>query len=235
MGKFTVTANHIGNTEDIPLKTMVALKTYDYIITEYPELLEHELSQIQVKPVGKLIRYSGKALKNFNYQEIIDYVNNDKNVLFIVERGMPGFADPGSVLVNRLTEAKVDIDVIPGPGIVQTAIAVSGLRYESNNIFSMGTFTSTLDQIKEELTVIKNINSYILVCDRPNRTKEILELMLSAFNENRPVSICIDLSLPTQKIINGDYISLIDLLGSTEITGFVTIVSTGIDHKKFAL
>lgn len=233
MGKFTIGGSHLGNMEDIPLRTMAALKTYDYIISEYPELLEYELNQINVKPIGKFIRYSGEALKKFDYQKIVDYVNDGKKVLFLVDRGMPGFADPGSILVNRLTEQNIDIEIIPGPGIVQTAIAISGLNYESNNFFAMGTFTNTYDKIKKDLIMLKDFDSYIVIVDRPIRTKEILEIMLSTFNENRPVSLCIDLSLPTQKIITGDYQSLINLLSSVQISGFVSIVSTGSDYKRF--
>jgi 16S rRNA (cytidine1402-2'-O)-methyltransferase len=232
-GKFFVSANHIGNVQDIPRRTGEIFSKADYIISENPTKLLSNFQELGYSTNAEIFEYNGKTYQDLDDKKIFEYLLNGKTILFMVERGLPGLADPGSGLINRLRSNDVNVMVIPGPGIAQTLHATSGLNYYSKGFVVFETYNQKTEEILETLNSVKELNLTLIVIDRHVQIKKLLNLMLNAFGENRQASLCIDLSLETQEVILGTYTELIKFLEGRVLRGLTSIVSSGADFEKY--
>jgi len=127
--KLILCANHIGNLEDLPKRTIEALRSADMVLCEDTRSCARLLSQLGI----------GKPLKsyfNYNEQKRVDelrplLLKNYINIVLISEAGMPLISDPGYRIVNLFHELKLPIQVIPGPSAFLTALIMSGLPVSS--------------------------------------------------------------------------------------------------------
>ena len=60
-------------------------------------------------------------------QIVVDAVSAGKRVAYVTDAGMPGVSDPGERLVRACLDAGLDVEVVPGPSAVLTALVLSGL------------------------------------------------------------------------------------------------------------
>jgi 16S rRNA (cytidine1402-2'-O)-methyltransferase len=232
-GKFVVSANHIGNIKDIPRRAAEVFSIADYIISENPVKLISSFEELGYSTNAEIFEYNGKTYEDLDDRKILNYLENGKTILFMVERGLPGLADPGAGLINRLRTNGVNVIVIPGPGIAQTLHATSGLNYYSKGFVVFETYNQKTEEIKETLKSVKDLNFAVIVIDRHVQIKKLLNLMLSTFEQDRQTSLCIDLSLDTQEVILGTYTELIKFLDTRVLRGLTSIVSSGADFEKY--
>ncbi len=125
MAKLYIVGTPIGNLQDITLRALDVLRNADVIACEDTR---HSLPLLNRYDVhAKLISYH-----KFNEAEcserIIDTVNAGQNVALITDAGMPSISDPGAELISRCRKLGVDIELIPGPTAVASAITLSGIK-----------------------------------------------------------------------------------------------------------
>lgn len=126
---FYVVATPIGNLEDITLRALRILKEVDYILTEDTRVSKKLLDYYKIK--NKLISFHHHS-KDKKYQEILSLLKAGKNLALISDAGTPNISDPGGMLVSYIRKnlEEVNIEVIPGPSALISALAISGLKVD---------------------------------------------------------------------------------------------------------
>lgn len=125
MAKLYIVGTPIGNLQDITLRALQTLKDVDVIACEDTRHSLPLLSKYDIH--AKLVSYH-----KFNEQECSDYlislICDGKNVALITDAGMPSISDPGAELIAKCHTQGVEVEVVPGPTALASAIALSGIK-----------------------------------------------------------------------------------------------------------
>lgn len=125
MAKLYIVGTPIGNLQDITLRALQTLKDVDVIACEDTRHSLPLLSKYDIH--AKLVAYH-----KFNEQECSDYlislICDGKNVALITDAGMPSISDPGAELIAKCHAQGVEVEVVPGPTALASAIALSGIK-----------------------------------------------------------------------------------------------------------
>lgn len=114
----------IGNLKDITLRALEVLQSVDGIICEDTRRTGLLLNHYQIKK--PLI-----ILNDFNeykmFPQVINLLNQGQNLALVSDAGTPLISDPGYKLVRKCIAQEIEIDSLPGPSSVITALTLSGL------------------------------------------------------------------------------------------------------------
>lgn len=114
----------IGNLKDITLRALEILQSVDDIICEDTRRTALLLNHYQIKkPLLVLNDYN--EFKTF--PQIIERLNSGQNLALVSDAGTPLISDPGYKLVRECIAQKIEVDSLPGPSSVITALTLSGL------------------------------------------------------------------------------------------------------------
>jgi 16S rRNA (cytidine1402-2'-O)-methyltransferase len=119
-----IVATPIGNLKDITFRAIEILQSVDGIICEDTRRTSILLNHYQIqKPM--------LILNDFNevsqIEIIIDNLKNGKNLALVSDAGTPLVSDPGFKVVREVIANNLEVDSIPGPSSVITALTLSGL------------------------------------------------------------------------------------------------------------
>ncbi|MDO8618560.1 MAG: 16S rRNA (cytidine(1402)-2'-O)-methyltransferase [Candidatus Daviesbacteria bacterium] len=114
----------IGNLKDITLRALEILKSCDGIICEDTRRTATLLGHIEIKkPLIVLNDYN-----EFNtFPQIIERLQTGENLALVSDAGTPLISDPGYKLVRECLAQGIEVDSLPGPSAVITALTLSGL------------------------------------------------------------------------------------------------------------
>lgn len=136
-GKVVVVPTPIGNLHDITLRALEVLKSADRIACEDTRhsgtLLAHH--GISGKPLVSLHEHNEVR----RAPELAAAAHNGETIAVISDAGMPGISDPGYRLIQACLEIGVQVEVLPGPSAVITALIGSGFPCHA---FRFGGFLS---------------------------------------------------------------------------------------------
>src|SRR3989344_1240243 len=114
----------IGNLGDITLRVLEVLQSVDGIICEDTRRTGLLLNHYQIKkPLIILNDYN--EFKTF--PQIIERLKSGQNLALVSDAGTPLISDPGYKLVRECIFQEIEIDSLPGPSSVITALTLSGL------------------------------------------------------------------------------------------------------------
>ena len=115
----------IGNLGDLSPRAAKALGEADLVAAEDTRRTRALLSHLGLHvPLTSYHRNNERAVG----PRLVQAARDGKRVVLVADAGMPGVSDPGEALVRRAVEAGVDVEVVPGPSAVLTALVLSGLR-----------------------------------------------------------------------------------------------------------
>ena len=225
----------IGNLQDIPLRVLNSIETVDIVAVEWKNAFENYFTILNKKP---------KFLMQYNpfdstFEEDAKFLVNSaiqgKDILYLVDGGMPHISDPGNQLNILAKQNNINISVIPGPSIVTAALAVS-------NVFTHRfIFEPEVPEFKEErlniFRLYKNIpSSIVFIANRnsePSRfldrnintnfLVETLNDMLEIFGD-RQISLCFNITMIDEEVIDGSISECIKWATNNKNNKFLTIV-----------
>lgn len=114
----------IGNLKDLSERMRETLASVELIIMESPT---------DSKRLLQILGITKKEIRKLNDENIRRAIPGliqemqKKDVAYITSAGMPSISDPGALLVKTAREKKIQIQVVPGPSAVTTALAGSGI------------------------------------------------------------------------------------------------------------
>ena len=186
----------IGNLGDISLRCRETLEQADFIAAEDTRVTLKLLNHLGIKK--SLVSYyeHNKAQKG---NVIIDRILAGETCALVSDAGSPAISDPGEDLVKQCAEAGITVCAIPGPCAVITALSISG---QSTGRFCFEGFLSTAKKSRREhLQQLKNEPRTMIFYEAPHKLPATLEAMAEVFGEDRPISLCRELTKLHEEVI----------------------------------
>lgn len=228
MNKLIALGLPIGNIEDITLRGLKVIFSFDVIVAEdtrnyiklrnilserFPEIIKNLGLQTEHRP--ELISY-----REQNHLDAVDKVKKvlreDKTVALISDAGMPSISDPGYKLIKDLVEDNFEVEVFPGPTAVETALTISGIP--TDRFSFLGFLPREKGKIKKVIEKFLPTESTLVFYESPFRVIKTLEIV-SQINTNFQVAICNDLTKKFEKTIRGDIITVIEKIKKIKVQG----------------
>ena len=214
----------IGNLGDITFRAIETLKESDFVLCEDTRVSKILFDKFEIN--SKLIS-NHKFNEVKNIPKIIDLLKKEKIISLISDAGTPTISDPGAILVNECKKNNISIFPLPGPSAVTTALSVSGFN---EKYFFYGFFPEKKKILKEDLTILSNLNSCIVFFISPKKINKIIPKIKEYFT-GREILICREISKYYEEFIRItiDKLEIFDIEPRGELT---IVISENKNNKK---
>ena len=186
----------IGNLGDISTRCRETLEQADFIAAEDTRVSLKLLNHLGIKK--SLVSYyeHNKASKG---NIILERILAGETCALVSDAGSPAISDPGEDLVKQCAEAGITVCAIPGPCAVITALSISG---QSTGRFCFEGFLSTAKKSRREhLDSLKTEQRTMIFYEAPHKLLSTLQDMAEAFGEDRPISLCRELTKLHEEVV----------------------------------
>ena len=186
----------IGNLGDISQRCRDTLEAADFIAAEDTRVSLKLLNHLGIKK--SLVSYyeHNKAYKG---NVILDRILAGETCALVSDAGSPAISDPGEDLVKQCAEAGITVCAIPGPCAVITALSISG---QSTGRFCFEGFLSTSKKSRREhLDALVDETRTMVFYEAPHKLLTTLEDMAAVFGDDRPISLCRELTKLHEEVI----------------------------------
>jgi 16S rRNA (cytidine1402-2'-O)-methyltransferase len=183
----------IGNLEDITLRALRALREADVIACEDTRRTGRLLTHYEIKkPLVAYHEHNEDRLA----PELAERARAEK-VTLVSDAGTPLVSDPGYRLLRACIEAGVEVEALPGPSAVMTALVASGLP--ADVVVFLGFPPRKGRERKELLERISGESSTFVLFESPHR----LARTLGEFPAEMPVAVCRELTKLHEEVFRG--------------------------------
>jgi 16S rRNA (cytidine1402-2'-O)-methyltransferase len=189
----TVIPTPIGNLEDITLRALRCLREADLIACEDTRRTGRLLAHYEIE--GDLIPYHEHNEKRLS-PELAERAKTE-HVALVTDAGTPLVSDPGFRLVRACIEAGIEIEALPGPSALTTALVASGLP--ADTIVFPGFPPRKGRERTELLERIATEPSTFVLFESPHRLGKTLRDLPSG----TPVAVCRELTKLYEEVYRG--------------------------------
>lgn len=187
----------IGNMGDITLRSIDTLKMCDIIFSEDTRETLKLLTHLDIH---KKIISCHKFNEDKEKEKILKYLQDNKNVALVSDRGTPAISDPGYTSAYYAIKNGYNVISLPGATAFVPALTMSGLN--PNKFLFYGFLNSKKSSKKKEIEDLKNIKYTIIFYESPFRVVETLEIIKEILGD-RKVSISREISKKHEEIFRG--------------------------------
>jgi len=214
-GRLVVCPTPIGNLEDVTLRALDVLRRADLIACEDTRHTRRLLDRHGIS--GTLISYH-EHNETSRSPELVARMAGGALVALVSDAGMPLISDPGFRLVRDCLAAGVDLEVLPGPSAVITALIASGLPSER------WSFAGFLPRSRARLQELFAHAQHTLVAfESPGRLASSLAV-LAAADPARGAAVCRELTKLHEEVLRGTAAELADHYAHNAPRGEIVLV-----------
>ena len=186
----------IGNLGDISARCRETLENADFIAAEDTRVSLKLLNHLGIKK--SLVSYY-EHNKAFKGDKIVERILAGETCALVSDAGSPAISDPGEDLVKQCAAAGITVCAIPGPCAAITALSISG---QATGRFCFEGFLSTSKKSRREhLDSLKKETRTMIFYEAPHKLVNTLEDMAEVFGENRPISLCRELTKLHEEVV----------------------------------
>jgi len=189
----TVIPTPIGNLEDITLRALRYLREADLVACEDTRRTGRLLAHYEIRRY--LIAYHEHNEERLA-PELAERAKT-KRVALVTDAGTPLVSDPGHRLVRTCIEAGVEIEALPGPSALTTALVASGLP--ADTVVFAGFPPRKGRERKVLLERISTQPSTFVLFESPHR----LGQTLGDLPARTPVAVCRELTKLYEEVFRG--------------------------------
>ena len=186
----------IGNLGDISQRCRETLENADFIAAEDTRVSLKLLNHLGIKK--SLVSYY-EHNKAFKGDQIVERILAGETCALVSDAGSPAISDPGEDLVKQCATAGITVCAIPGPCAAITALSISG---QATGRFCFEGFLSTAKKSRREhLDSLKKETRTMIFYEAPHKLVTTLEDMAEAFGNDRPISLCRELTKLHEEVV----------------------------------
>ena len=182
-GKLYVVGTPIGNLSDFSPRAIETLKSVDFIAAEDTRVTLKLLNKFHIKT--PMISYHEHNMRERG-DIICTKIKEGENCALVSDAGMPAVSDPGEQLVMQCAERGIEVNVVPGPTAMASALAISGLptgRFTFEGFLSMNKKNR-----RDHLLSLHDEHRTMIFYEAPHKLRATLRDMTQAFGGNRRVA-----------------------------------------------
>ena len=186
----------IGNLGDISQRCRETLEQADFIAAEDTRVSLKLLNHLGIKK--SLVSYY-EHNKTFKGDKIVERILAGETCALVSDAGSPAISDPGEDLVKQCAQAGIPVCAIPGPCAAITALSISG---QATGRFCFEGFLSTAKKSRREhLESLAKEQRTMIFYEAPHKLVNTLSDMAAVFGENRPLSLCRELTKLHEEVV----------------------------------
>lgn len=212
----------IGNLSDISIRCRETLEQADFIAAEDTRVSLKLLNHLGIKkPLVSYFEHN-KAQKG---EMIVQRILAGETCALVSDAGSPAISDPGEELVKQCADAGITVCAIPGPCAVITALSISG---QATGRFCFEGFLSTAKKSRRDhLESLINETRTMVFYEAPHKLLNTLEDMAAVFGNDRPISLCRELTKLHEEVIRTTLGGAIELYNQQPPKGEFVLVVAG--------
>jgi len=218
-----IVATPIGNLEDVSFRALRILGQVGLIAAEDTRKTRRLLSAYGIKT--RLTSYH-EHNKKAKLPYLLGRLERE-DVALVSEAGMPGISDPGYELVVAAAQRGISIVPIPGPSVLVTALAVSGLP--THQFVYLGFLPRKKGQRRRFLQQIAEEERTLVAFEAPHRLLATLEDILNVLGDRR-IAVCRELTKIHEEVFRGVVSAALDHF--RQPLGEFTLVIEGKSGKR---
>ncbi len=193
-GKLTICPTPIGNLGDITGRARDALARADIVACEDTRRAGRLLELLEIK-APRLVSYHEQNEAE-RARELAQVIERGETVVLISDAGTPAISDPGYRLLRACIDRDLEVEVLPGPSAVITALVASGLPAHRWR------FLGFLPRRTGEMERVLQSAETVVAFESPRRLPESLAA-LAALAPDRPAAVCRELTKLHEEVARG--------------------------------
>jgi len=198
-GRLIVVPTPLGNMADLSERARQALADADLVACEDTRRAGLLYERLEL-PRPKLIsNHEGNEAERAT--QIAQQIERGARVALVSDAGTPVISDPGFRLVRACLERGLEVEVLPGPSAVTTALVASGLPPDRWR------FEGFLPRRAGELERVLSSAETVVAFESPRRLPDSLAA-LAALAPNRPAAVCRELTKLHEEVARGSLAEL---------------------------
>lgn len=196
-GRLVVVAGPIGNLGDLSPRAKEALAIADGWLVEDTRVSGKLASVLGVKKSMRLLNEQTSERQLHAYCE---EVASGKTLAILSDGGSPTISDPGALLVDLVRDEELDIEAIPGPSAVTTALMLSG--FFAQRFAFLGFLPRKPGPLRRELEVFAESTMTLVMFEGPYRVTALLEACADVL-PGRRYAICREMTKLHEQVYRG--------------------------------
>lgn len=229
MSKLSVIATPIGNLEDITYRAVRILGEVEALACEDTRVTRKIYERYGISTPDQMFACNDHNEAR-SAQGIVKLLDEGKHVGLVSDAGMPGVNDPGFRVVQAALDAAHDVEVIPGPSAVPTALVLSGLTGSS---FVYLGFPSKKSGKRKKLLEENSTQEHTLVLfESPYRIGKLLADAFEVLGD-RQAAVTLELTKLHERADRGYLSDLAAKYDGVQPKGEITVVIAGNNPKFF--
>ena len=206
-GKLYVVGTPIGNLSDFSPRAVDTLGKVDFIAAEDTRVTVKLLNHFGIsKPMLAYYEHNKKERGG----DVIARLIAGESCALVSDAGMPAISDPGEDLVRLAYENGIQVESVPGPSALITALAVSGMK--SGRFCFEGFLSVNKPSRKAHLAEVKKEKRTMIFYEAPHKLPATLRDMLEAFGD-RKLAIVRELTKLHEEVVHtslGEAVNMFD-------------------------
>ena len=211
----------IGNLGDITLRALDALRAADVVACEDTRRTIKLLNRYEIrKPLVSCHRHNERARAD----ELVSRVERGETVALVSDAGTPGVSDPGYVLIEKVIEKNLPLDVLPGPNALLPALLLSGLSPQP--FLFHGFVEGTSAERKKILAALRAAPQTLVFYVAPHNLARELAFFRDALGDRR-AALAREISKVHQETIRAGLAELAEIAATCAPRGEMVLVVEG--------
>lgn len=213
-GRLTVCPTPIGNLDDITERAKRALAEADVVACEDTRRTGLLFERLDIPRPRLVSNHEGNEADRA--RQLAQAIERGAKVVLISDAGTPAISDPGYRLIQACIDRALEIEVLPGPSAVTTALVASGLPTDRWR------FEGFLPRRAGELERVLSGGETVVAFESPRRLPDSLAA-LAALAPDRPAAVCRELTKIHEDVARGTLAELARRFRS-EVKGEIVVV-----------
>ena len=214
----------LGNPGDASARLISAIKNASIIAAEDSRRFQRLCQDLGISSQAKILSFF-EGNEEERTEQLLNELRNGADVLVVTDAGMPTVSDPGFKLVRSAVAENIQVEVLPGPSAVTTALALSGLPtdrfcFEGFVPRSQGAREKFFEELRFEVRTV-------VFFEAPHRLQETLITAINFLGAERKAALCREMTKTYEETVRGTLGTLQEWASSKEVLGEITIVVEG--------
>ena len=193
-GRLIVCPTPIGNIGDVSPRIRQALADADVVACEDTRRAGRLYERLELPSPRFVSNHEGN--EEGRAPQLAKAIERGARVALISDAGTPVLSDPGYRLIQACIARDIEIEVLPGPSAITTALVASGLPADRWR------FEGFLPRRAGELERVLQSTETVVAFESPRRLPDSLRA-LAALAPDRPAAVCRELTKLHEEVVRG--------------------------------